>query len=149
MNGPRQKAFLKAGLWTLLTSFFGLLQLWIVMVLSALILRSSFSLSDAVYQAMREGVVLFLVSAIVVTITIDYYFDKELQFPKWLTGVLFSAVPVIAMVVIAAAYSAVRLADSQSINENAAIRWQIWAFGVTFLYAVEVKYLTYLKHSVK
>ena len=142
----RIKAFLKAVLWIVLSSSFGLLQLWIVLLLSKFS-HSAFSVS--VTEAINEGVILFLLSGIVATTAIDYYFSPDLKFPKWVEGICFALFPVIAMFLIVVAYSATHSPTPTSLGDEKVFRWQLFCCGITVIYAVVVKYLTFIKNYVE
>lgn len=83
------KSFFSSFLWLGLTVFFGLLQLWILLGYE----RANQDFVLNADKLILDGVLLFFCSALVASITIDYHFDKNLELPKWASGVLFSFFP--------------------------------------------------------
>ncbi len=83
------KSFFSSFLWLGLTAFFGLLQLWILLGYE----RANQGFVLNADKLILDGVLLFFCSALVASITIDYHFDKNLEIPKWASGVLFSFFP--------------------------------------------------------
>ena len=99
-----------------------------------------FSFREAVY----DGVLLFLVSGLVTSIAIDYYFTKNLRFAKWVEGVLLVVVPLLELTLVVLAYSVLKLIDRKMISYETVLLWQIVVFVVAIAYSLVVKYLTYL-----
>ncbi|MBY4623947.1 hypothetical protein, partial [Vibrio parahaemolyticus] len=75
--------------WLVLIAFFGLLQLW--MLLGYEKINTNFQLD--LKALTLDGVFLFFSTAIVTSMTVDYYFDRNLELSKLTSGFLFSLFP--------------------------------------------------------
>ncbi len=75
--------------WLVLIAFFGLLQLW--MLLGYEKINTNFQLD--LKSLTLDGVFLFFSTAIVTSMTVDYYFDRNLELSKLASGFLFSLFP--------------------------------------------------------
>lgn len=88
------KAFVKSWSWVILTTVFGLLQLWLTLGSNLLVRTFNISYEKIFF----DGVLLFFVTAVVSALVTDYYLSN-LFYPRWATGILFGFFPSIIIVV--------------------------------------------------
>ncbi len=86
--------FGKSFFWLLVTTFFGLLQLWIIIGLSNLLKDYDISYS----QILIDGPFLFFTSAMAASITTDYHFGENKISSNFFSGFLFVFFPVVILV---------------------------------------------------
>jgi len=132
------KILLKSSTWTLLTTFVGLLQVWISMALNCFT-----SIKISYGSIISNGSLLFFVAAIVTTITIDFYFSK-IDLPKLTLGIMFCFFPIIilcitvAMIIISFCNENYRIIDLENMTK---VEYAI--IFMTLLYAISGKYIVY------
>lgn len=94
-------AIIDAISWTLFASFFGLLQLFFLMLYAAISKELVFDFN----KILQDGVLLFFSSGLVVALPLDYYFSQTLSFPKRVEAILFYLLPGIVVILVTVLYS--------------------------------------------
>jgi hypothetical protein len=131
-------SFVKSLGWLLLTVGFGLLQLWLNITSSTII--KGVELNEG--KILMDGVLLFFITALVTTITIDYYFAK-LEYPKWAVGILFVLFPLLIILVSTWLYGMCFRKTYSDININTLKGYEYSLFVMTALYALFAKTLQF------
>lgn len=124
---------LKAFSWVLLAYFFGLLQLWLIVLANFVLKNMNFNFN----AYLLDGSILFFATAVTSTIVIDYYFDKGLSLPKVISGFLYGLVPFLCIlfcVFLFAIFLSLRnVININGINQNIA----------DICYVNEIRYIEY------
>jgi vacuolar-type H+-ATPase subunit I/STV1 len=139
-RGNVKKAAIASLSWTFLTTFLGLIQVWITMVISYLLKNKEYNLR----VALEEGSLLFFIMAVTIAITIDYHFSENIHLPQWIRSVMFTLLPFLIGILVTALYSTLYIADENELNQSAFIATQSFLIGLTILYAFIAKLLIFL-----
>lgn len=137
------RAFFTALGWVLLTSAFGLIQLWIMIGIALYVER----VEDTIRSLMLNGGVLFFIMALVTSIATDYYFDQSISLPRWLEGIIFLVFPLITGIYVSYSYTAFFFLKEQNINYAVVSLSQQLALIWTVLYALVAKFIQFLEPS--
>jgi len=136
------RSFMKSATWVFLTILFGLLQLWLA-IGSSLIIKN-FSITHD--KIILDGVLLFFVTAVVVAITIDYYFSDN-NYPRWAVGILFGFFPGI-IVIISVWLFGICIGKSKTDLEMVTINSLEYAvLTMSFIYALIIKALEFYQNK--
>ena len=106
------KSGFKSLVWLVLILVFGLLQVWTLIAYDKAII--SFSLDFK--QLIIDGVFLFFSSAIVTSIALDYFFDKNVVFSKEMSGAMFSLFPLFIVGLTLLLYLSIHTTPAQDID---------------------------------
>jgi len=112
--GTLIRAAIGSLIWTLLTSFLGLTQLWLTLGVSYVLIDKYYSLSVAI----QDGSLLFFIMAIVTAITIDHHFTEISSIPHWAKSIMFTLFPLIIGVLATNLYVILYIADENQVNEE-------------------------------
>ncbi|MGB0385124.1 MAG: hypothetical protein ACPGWR_09900 [Ardenticatenaceae bacterium] len=133
------KAVIASLMWTLLTSLFGLTQVWVTIVVSYVRIDKSYSF----WAAFQDGSLLFFVMALVTAITIDYNFSENLQIPQALRSLVFTVTPLIIGILSIGVYVSLYTADEGQLDYESLANIQIIIIILTWLYALGAKFLIF------
>lgn len=133
------KAVIASLMWTLLTSLFGLTQVWVTIIVSYVRIDKSYSFS----VAFQDGSLLFFVMALVTAITIDYNFSEDLQMPQALRSFVFTVTPLIIGILSIGVYVSLYTADEGQVDYETLANIQIVTIALTLLYALGAKFLIF------
>lgn len=136
---PLIKAFIASLMWTLLTSLFGLTQVWVTIIVSYIRIDKSYSFSTA----FQDGSLLFFVMALVTAITIDYNFSENLQIPQVLRSLVFTVTPLIIGILSIGVYVSLYTADKGEVDHESMANIQIIIIILTLLYALGAKLIIF------
>lgn len=104
-------SFVKALIWLGFSTFFGLAQIFIVLVIAKMSNDYNFDTKKVFY----DGTLLFFCSALVSAITIDFWFHKDIKIERPFEGLLtFFSIILIGVIVIV--YCTLILKAPESIN---------------------------------
>jgi hypothetical protein len=131
----------KSVLWFILTLFFGLLQSWIILMESYV-----FNMDNNIYIGLKfekllimSGALLFFSTAIIASLTIDYFLLRGVSYSKSRTGLLFVLFPVIALILCISLFSMFHGKCATDINYEFVRAMEYVILTATFIYAVVVK----------
>jgi hypothetical protein len=127
--------------WNGLFSFFGLIQLWIIFIIT-IIDKSRYTI---IQKWINDGFLLFFLTALVTTITIDYIFDtttkKKIQKnARALDTIIMFVVPVITFLFVLTFYLCVFF-EPESINLETYYTVQTYTLIVSAIYSLAIKFL--------
>jgi len=83
----------KSFLWSILTAFFGLLQVWLIFWTSFLVIAVTFRIEEL----FMGGALLFFSTAIVSSLTVDYHLSTK-SIPKLIAGFMFTFFPTFILI---------------------------------------------------
>ncbi len=133
------KAFWKSFIWILLIILFGLMQLW-------LRICSSYVRKDILFsfeKILLDGVIVFFVTAIITTITIDFYFSKKRVYPKWAVGFMFGLFPCIIVLASAWLFGICLGQGNEVLNTHVIKSIEYVIITMSFIYSIAVKILKF------
>ena len=130
---------MKSFLWTLATIAFGLLQLWLIWLISFFYEDKSFS-----FEAfLDEGALLFFVTAIIASITIDYLLSKNTDCCTPLEIFLFIVFPLVMLIIVVflffISYFDFEIKDSK-LDTKLLYSVELVLLVITFIYSFIIKY---------
>jgi hypothetical protein len=133
----------RSSLWVVFTVIFGLLQFGIIWEQN-IVLKAETPLEYE--RIIMDGALLFFSTAIVASLTIDYFLlRKEITFEKGTTGFLFVLFPVTILILSISLFTAFYRKDPANINFYFVQIMELIIFSTTLIYAFFVKVLLYLK----
>ena len=134
----------RALIWTSLNCLFGLVQVWVVLLI-AYLLSYDLGLADLV----ARGEVLFFSMALIMGIAIDYYFSTDiLRLPRWILGILLVVLPALISVLSIATYVAIYL-EVAHIDRDKVMVFQVSILCAVLVYSVCIKFLQFLAMLTK
>ncbi len=126
--------------WFALTSFFGLLQLWILLFSNAILKKPIISYN----QLLTDGFILFFIIAIVSTITIDFLLSK-LNFSKFIVAFLFILYPMIIVIISSIVFCIFFQKSKCEIDFNSLETIELTLLTMAIIYTLITKTLSFLK----
>lgn len=135
------KAALDSLNWTVLTTFLGLIQLWITVIISYLLTNKEYNF----YSPFQDGSLLFFIMAVTTAITIDYHFTKNINLPQWAKSVVFTLFPFLIGILVTALYSTFYIADDNELHLSGFMVIQYFVIGCTIIYVFVAKFLMFLE----
>ena len=133
------KSGFKSLIWLLLIVSSGLLQVWVLFGYEQI--YTAFQVD--VQGLILDGVFLFFSTAIVTSMTADYYFDKDLELPKWQSGVLFSLFPLVIVGLTLLLYWFTYTTDRNNIDLNFVLTANQVIISMSLLYCFISKVLMF------
>lgn len=127
----------RAGIWTCLAVFFGLIQLWIVIALCRLDRDLTFDLNRVVLEC---GVVFFC-TALVAGLALDFFSsNRKVTMPLWFVGFTYALFPLLVVGLAAVVYS-VCYGGNPDINFVKNV--EVVVLIMSLVYAIGVKYIAF------
>lgn len=131
------KHFIKPILWTFLTVFFGLLQLWSVIFISFLIDRPI-----EINYILRNCGLLFFSTSLIISITLNFIFKRKTTKNLPIVSLVYFTLPIFCV------FFSILIYYASYFNEPniGKIAWfQIIIFIITLIYVMTIKYYQYKK----
>ncbi|MDM8566565.1 hypothetical protein QUF74_13050 [Candidatus Halobeggiatoa sp. HSG11] len=129
---------LKSIFWIFLTLVFGLLQLWITLFLESNILQDV-CFDDEVEKMIKSGAILFFSTAIVASLTIDYFLLRSADFSKSIVGINFVFIPAILLVCCISIFFMIKSEKMDNIHYDFLRNMEFLILLSTCVYAVNIK----------
>ena len=137
-------AIWKSFFWFMLTLFFGLFQIWLVLGINNLIPTNELFFEKFII----DGALLFFSIAIVSSLTIDYHvFSRGIFNWNDFTLFMFLIFPIAIVFLCALFFTACHL-RAEDIDINIVFYTEIAIFTITFLYTIVVKSFTFCKDQM-
>jgi len=138
-----KSAILKSFLWFILTLFFGLLQSWIVLGKSQVLL--GMDISSEFEALIMGGALLFFSTAIIASLTIDYFLLRgKIKHSKLIMGLWFFLFPVIVFIMCISLFSMTHGKSAETVDFELLTVLEFGILLATCIYAVIVKAVYYL-----
>lgn len=135
------KCCFKSFSWISLTIIFGLLQIWLLIGANQIIITDPVKIE--INKLILDGVFLFFATAIVTTITIDFFFDSKIQLSKNIIGFLFILYPSVILIITTLIFSLFIGKSLKEINIEIIKIGEITILIMTFIYAFIVKLIIF------
>ena len=133
------KSFFLSIFWLVLAVFFGLLQLWLLLLSQIVAPPSIISLNDI----LLGGTLLFFCSALVVSLSIDQFFTPARPYSPMLIGLLFALYPFVILIVTAYLFGLCFGKNPTQLDMHFIRSIQLAIFAMTGIYAIVVKTITF------
>jgi len=127
----------KGLVWTFLTVLFGLLQLWLILWYDFMVVDNIISYKDI----FKEGFILFFISAVVSTISIDFFLS-DLKFSRRTVGFFFVLFPLVILILSVTTFL-ICMIGNKEIKPNINIGLQASLMAMTCIYAIGIKALKF------
>lgn len=137
IKGYFKKELRSSLLWFLLTLLFGLLQSWLVFEESVILQNVNFK--DALDELILSGALLFFSTAIIASLTIDYFLLRQANFPKRETGSHFVLFPAIILILSVSIFILIHRKSINEIDYEVVRAMQFGILTATGVYAIYVK----------
>ena len=129
----------KSSLWFILTLIFGLLQSWIVLGKSYIIVDNNFSIEFN--NLFMNGALLFFSTAIIASLTIDYFLLRRKQYSKVVTGFMFVFFPIVVLILCISLFFIIHDMTPEKIEFYTVRNIELGLLTVTGIYAIIVKFM--------
>jgi len=137
------KSVSKSSFWFLLTLFFGLLQSWIILGEGYLVNNIPFD--DEFENLFMNGALLFFSTAIISSLTLDYFLLRRVEYSKPVTGIMFVLFPTIVLILCISLFLIIHNLEPNSIKFDTVLNLELGLLTVTGIYAIIVKIMLELK----
>ena len=143
---PRLVLAIKSSIWLFFTLFFGLFQIWLILAKSYVVISEVFPFEELV----KDGVLLFFVTAMVSSITLDYILSKGPSLNwNWFDVFMFVVYPFLIILICVSSFYVVYGEDVENININLLWGIQQLILYFTLLYAFIVKIYAFSECQIK
>lgn len=130
--------------WSILIVVFGLVQLWVNIGISLY----NNPINSSIYVFLKDGVLLFFVLAITISVTLDYYFDDEKsKLGSLWKATAFAFTPMAIMGFVVAAYIVFSSGTSDQEKIHIVNTINISAFSMSMIYAFLGKAYLFYKNK--
>jgi len=124
----------------ILTIIFGLLQLWLVLGYNLVVIDNMISYEEI----FLEGFLLFFITAIVSTITVDFFLS-DIIFSRLIVGILFVLLPCIILFISVGVFCVIVSKSKSELDVQVIETLQLVLITMTVVYGISIKTLKFQK----